>query len=191
MNVALRRPMTVPEFLAWEERQELRYEFDGFQPVAMPGGTRVHAAIEMNLAAALTMRLRGSSCRPYGANLKIEVVGRIRYPDAFVTCTPGANASTVVQDPVVVFEILSPSTEHIDRSIKNIEYRDTRSIQRYVMLEQDRAMATVFSREGTEWIGRIVEGSATLSITEIGIELPLSEIYEGIAFEETEEAAES
>ena len=55
MNVALRRPMTVPEFLAWEERQELRYEFDGFQPVAMPGGTRVHAAIEMNLAAALTM----------------------------------------------------------------------------------------------------------------------------------------
>ena len=91
----------------------------------------------------------------------------------------------------MVFEILSPSTEHIDRSIKNIEYRDTPSIQRYVMLEQDRAMATVFSREGTEWIGRIVEGSATLSMTEIGIELPLSEIYEGIAFEETEEAAES
>ena len=86
MNVALRKRMTVPEFLAWEERQELRYEFDGFQPVAMPGGTRVHAAIEMNLAAALTMRLRGSSCRPYGANLKIEVVV------GFATPTPSSPA---------------------------------------------------------------------------------------------------
>ncbi len=51
MNVALRRPMTLDEFLAWENRQELRYEFDGFQPIAMTGGTAAHAAIQRRMPA--------------------------------------------------------------------------------------------------------------------------------------------
>src|SRR4051812_4014709 len=97
MSLALHPPpMTLSEFLAWEERQELRYEFDGFAPVAMTGGTRAHETIQMNLAAALVGRLRGGPCRAYGSNLKIEVAGRIRYPDAFVTCgEPGAPGDTV------------------------------------------------------------------------------------------------
>src|ERR1700733_303025 len=80
MNVALRRTMGLRQFLAWEERQPLRYEFDGFQPVAMTGGTAAHSAIQRNILHALTGRLRGKSCQPYGSDLKIEVVGRIRYP---------------------------------------------------------------------------------------------------------------
>ena len=59
MSVALRKAMTVGEFLAWEERQELRYEFDGFAPMAMTGGSLEHSAIERNLITALTVRLRG------------------------------------------------------------------------------------------------------------------------------------
>ncbi len=53
MKLALRKPMTLEEFLAWEEGQPLRYEFDGFQPVAMTGGTFIHAAIQRNLLFAL------------------------------------------------------------------------------------------------------------------------------------------
>src|SRR3712207_2360680 len=80
--------MTLADFLAWEETQELRWEFDGFAPVAMTGGTVADDVIQANLVAALHARLRGTPCRAHGNSLKIEVAGRIRYPDAFVACTP-------------------------------------------------------------------------------------------------------
>ena len=180
MNQALRWPMTLNEFLAWEERQELRHEFDGIQPVAMTGGTRAHAYIQGNLVTSLNARLRGGPCRAFGSDLKVEAAGRIRYPDAFVTCTAGANESTVVRDPVVVFEVLSTGTARTDRITKNREYEATASVQRYVMLEQGGIAATVFERVGKEWIGHILAEDAVLRIPEIGIELPLAELYDGI-----------
>lgn len=183
MNVALRKPMTLEQFLDWEERQELRYEFDGGQPVAMPGGTEAHAAIQRNLIIALGTRLRGKSCRPYGSELKVEVAGRIRYPDAFVVCTPVPPRDTVVVDPVVVFEILSAGTASNDLVIKNAEYRDTPSIHRYVVLQQTAAAAAVFTHRGGEWATDLVAGGdAVLHLPEIGIEIPLSEIYADVEF---------
>ncbi len=126
MNIALRKSMTLEQFLAWEERQELRYEFDGFQPVAMNGVRVEHAAIEMNLTLALGNRLRGRPCRAFGSNLKIEVAGRIRYPDAFVVCTPVPRGTYIIRDPVAIFEILSPSTSHTDLVLKTAEYPNIR-----------------------------------------------------------------
>lgn len=180
MNVALRQRMSLTEFLAWEERQELRYEFDGFDVRAMVGVTRAHAVIQANLIGALRDRLRGKACRPFGSELKIEVAGSIRYPDAFVVCTPGDPRSTVVTDPVVIFEILSESTARIDHVDKNAEYRATPSVQRYVMLEQDSQAATVFAREGERWVGSLLTGDVVLAMPEIGIEVPLAELSEGL-----------
>ena len=102
--------MTLADFLEWEDRQELKYEFDGFQPVAMTGGTRAHAAIQGNLAVALKTRLRGKPCQFFGNDLKIEVSGSVRYPDGFVTCTPGAPGDKVARDPVVIGHILGPES---------------------------------------------------------------------------------
>ena len=172
MNLALSKPMSLAEFLDWEEKQPLRYEFDGFQPVAMTGGTAAHADIQANIAASLRGRLRGKACKYYGNDLKIEAAGHIRYPDGFVVCSPVANTSTVVRDPVVVFEVLSPSTSSTDRIVKNQEYRATPSVQRYIILEQDRVAATVFTRTDGEWIGRVVLDDAILSMPEIGIRGP-------------------
>jgi len=115
------------------------------------------------------------------------VAGSIRYPDAFVVCSPVAAKGTVVPDPVVVFEILSPSTAAIDRVVKNEEYRDTPSIQRYVMLELDRQAATVFSRVANDWVGHVMSGDVILAMPEIGIELPLAELYEDVAFGPSED----
>lgn len=181
MNVALRKPMTLAEFLAWEGRQELRWEFNGHEPVAMNGGTAAHAAIGRNLIFALTGRLRGKPCQPYGSNLKIEVAGRIRYPDAFVVCTPVPPGSHVVRDPVVVFEILSPSTQRVDLMEKNAEYRATPSIKRYVILQQDCAAALSFIRRGEDWVTELEQGTdALLRLPEVGVDVPLAEIYEGV-----------
>src|SRR5208283_3698862 len=118
MNLALRKPMTLAEFLEWEERQPMRYEFDGVGPVAMTGGTAGHAQIQRNLAFALTARLRGKPCQFLGSDLKFQVAeGHVRYPDGMVVCSPVDRAATVVYDPVVVFEVLSPSTTHNDRIV--------------------------------------------------------------------------
>ncbi len=88
MNASLRKPMTRDEFLTWERRQELRYEFDGFAPIAMTGGTFEHAIIQANLIRALGNRLQGKPCRALGSELKIAASGIIRYPDAFAVCSP-------------------------------------------------------------------------------------------------------
>jgi Uma2 family endonuclease len=180
MSVALRHGMSLAEFLAWEAGQDLRYEFDGFRPVGMTGGTRAHAMLQANLMAGLHGRLRGGPCRVFGSDLKVEVAGSIRYPDAFIVCTGGANDSLVVQDPVVIFEVLSPSTASTDRITKNREYAATPSVLRYVMLEQDRIAATVFARIEGEWRGYLVDAADTLHLPEIGHELPLAVLYEGM-----------
>jgi Uma2 family endonuclease len=112
--------------------------------------------------------------------LKILVAGRIRYPDAFVVCTPGASSAKVVADPVVVFEVLSESTAREDIFAKNAEYRATPSIQRYVILEQTQAAAMVFTRKGEDWISEVVTDDGVLRMPEIGIEVPLAELYADI-----------
>jgi Uma2 family endonuclease len=182
MNVALRQSWTVGTFLAWERRQALRYEFDGSQPVAMTGGSVEHSVIATNLVRALEDRLRGGACRAFRGDVKILVADQVRYPDAMVTCTPVPRGTDVIPNPVVVFEVLSPSTAVTDRIAKNREYRATPSIQRHVLVEQAEMAATVFTREGEDWVGRVVSGETTISLPEIGVELPLGPLYDGVAF---------
>jgi Uma2 family endonuclease len=186
MNLALRQPMRLEEFLSWEEHQEQKYEFDGLQPVAMTGGTAAHAFIQRNLAISVGGRLRGKPCDFIGSDLKVMVAGRIRYPDGFVVCTPVAPRSTVVHDPVVVFEVLSNSTASTDRITKNHEYASTPSVQSYVMLEQDRIGATIFTRAGDDWVGHVLLDDAVLSLPEIGVSLALAELYDGVDFSTAE-----
>jgi Uma2 family endonuclease len=184
MNLALRKPMTLAEFLEWEERQPMRYEFDGVGPVAMTGGTYGHSTIQGNLATALGGRLRGKRCRFHGSDLKFQVAeGHVRYPDGMVLCSPVDRTATVVYDPVVVFEVLSPSTASDDRIVKAREYQATPSVQRYVMLEQDGVSATVYARSGETWTHEILIADSILALPEIEVELPLAELYEGIVFE--------
>lgn len=156
--------MTLTEFLAWEERQEMRYEFDGIQPVAMTGGTVQHEVIGDTLRGLLRAALRGKPCRSLGPTMKIQTNDRIRYPDAFVYCMPVAANETVIRAPVVVFEVLSPGTSRIDRIEKLRDYQATASIRRYVILEQSSQAATVFTRAGDDWIGHLLTGDAVLEM---------------------------
>jgi Uma2 family endonuclease len=172
------QPMSLDEFLAWEEGQELRYEFDGLAPVAMTGGTIAHDQIMFDLRAALSARLAGSPCRALGPNVKIIADGRARYPDVFVVCGPIAPTATIAADPVIVFEVLSEGSSEIDLIDKNRDYRATLSIQRYVVLQQTHRAAIVFVRQGRAWLSEIIAGDgALLDLPEIGIAVPLREIY--------------
>jgi len=194
VNVVLRKPMSLEQFLAWEAKQEQRYEFDGVHPLAMTGGTFEHDQITFNLRKALDARLAGKPCRPFGPNVKVIAAGSVRYPDGGVICSPPVAGTTIMEDPVVVFEVASESTARTDRIDKVREYQATASIQRYVILEQTSVAATVFARLGKIWTASALTENDILSMPEIGIELPLAECYLGLemlapAGEDTKEQA--
>lgn len=182
--------MNLPQFLAWEERQELRYEFDGLQPVAMTGGTFEHDQVIFKLRQALDSRLAGKPCRPCGPNVKILAGGKVRYPDVLVTCSPIPRGATVIDDPVVVFEVVSHDNQRTDRIDKVQDYRATPSIRRYVILEQKFVGATVFARQDADWIATALGAGDTLALPEVGIELPLDECYAGLDLPRTEVGGE-
>jgi Uma2 family endonuclease len=136
------------------------------------------------LLFSLTGRLRGGPCQPYGSELKIQVAGRIRYPDAFVVCTAVENQATVVSEPVAIFEVLSGSWENDDLVVKNAEYRATPSVQYYIILQQTRMAAIVFSRKGPDWVSALLtDGAAAIELPDIGVSIPLAELYADLAFE--------
>ncbi len=190
MNMLMRRSMRPEEFLAWEERQPEKWEFDGVRPVAMTGATAEHSAIQGNLITALNIRLRGKPCRPHGPDLKVKVGAAYRYPDGVVTCTPIPIGTGFAPEPVVIFEIISDSTERTDRTEKLLEYRSLPSMQRYVLLEQDRALATVFWRHGASWLVDQLQASETLAMPEIGIEIPIAEFYIDVTFPDGPEGSD-
>jgi Uma2 family endonuclease len=169
------KSLNVDEFLAWERAQELKYEFDGIQPVAMTGASRSHNRVTSRLVAALLQRVL-PPCEAYGPNLKVLTSGRVRYPDAAVECrSEDDDGDTVV--PTAVFEVLSPSTSLTDRRVKAIEYANTASIQVYVALDADRPEITI-RRRSNGWDEETVAGlDAFLPLPEIGVSIPTAEIY--------------
>lgn len=186
MSSALRHSMSREDFLIWAEGQEGRYEFDGFAPVAMVGGTNNHGIITGNINGQLYLRLRGTPCRPMTADGGgVATVGNaVRYPDATVTCSRPVGTERLLPDPVVVFEVLSRSSKRIDLVEKPIEYRAVASIRRYVIIEQVRAEVRGYVRlDNGDWtqVPPLYAG-ATLDLPEIGIVLPLAEIYEDVTF---------
>lgn len=169
--------MTVDEFLAWEREQDRPWEFDGFRPRAMTGGTDAHDAVQGNIVAALLSRLRGHRCRVRGPNQKVRIGSEIRYPDALISCTPIPPDADMAQNPVVIFEVLSKTTQRIDKTEKLLQYRSLPSVQQYVLLEQDTRLATVYTRTGAGWNLEQLHGSDILVLPAVTIEVPVAEFY--------------
>jgi Uma2 family endonuclease len=183
MNVALRKPrMTREQFFAWAEARDGRYEFDGFEPVAMTGGTANHNRLTHSLHRALYARLKGSRCEAFGSDAGVATIGdAVRYPDALVSCTKTPGTAHLVEGVVVVFEVLSPTSGRTDRIIKLREYGAVPSIRRYVIAEYTGIGLSVFERTGGEpWRATALTAEDTLRMPEIGIEIPVAELYQEV-----------
>ena len=193
MNVALRKPWTQEQFFSWAQTQDIRYEFDGFQPVAMTGGNVGHSRVTRNLNFALQSRLRGGPCEPLGPDAGVETVNKaVRYPDALVTCSKAEGKDHLVPGVVVVFEVLSPTSGRVDRIIKVREYAAVPSIRRYVILESSSVGLTVMERSAPDqvWQTTVLTNDDTLRMPDIAIEIPVAEIYEGLSLPDQDKASD-
>jgi Uma2 family endonuclease len=99
-----------------------------------------------------------------------------------VQCAPIGLKDKIAAEPIVIFEVMSESSWHIDSFAKNREYAATPSVRRYIMLTQAEIGGTVFERAGDDWVGHAIGPDTILRMPEIGVEVPAAEFYEGIGF---------
>lgn len=178
------RPWTLPEFFAWQERQEERYELvDGVPLRMMAGASNRHDAIVMNLLLALGNRLRGARCTPFTGDGAVQTrPGQIRRPDAGVDCGARDPEGYVAVEPKLLVEVLSPSTRDFDTFEKLAEYKALPSVDHILYVEPNRAEVALWSRDAERnWsMARIEDTAAAIELPSLGMSLPLAEIYDGI-----------
>ena len=178
---------TEEEYLAWEEDAVEKSEYVDGQIRAMSGGTDYHASIPMNMGALLWNGLRGKPCRVLSSDMKVWTAGAFYYPDLSVVCGPsqfrGRNRHTIT-NPILVVEVLSPSTESKDRGEKFIRYQQIETLRSYLLVSQTEPRVELFERgENGHWDYKTVAGlESTIAIPALEITLALSEIYDQVDF---------
>lgn len=179
---------TEEEYLMREEAAEERSEYVNGELQPMSGGTDDHALVGTNILSELRTALRGRDCRVYGPDMKVYADGAMRYPDVSVVRGPriyhGANR-TVVCNPLLIAEVLSPSTEKTDRGAKFRNYTAISTLQVYLLISQNTPRVEMYLRgENGHWdYSEIIGLDAVLSISTLSVSLPLSEIYDLIEFD--------
>jgi len=170
-------------YLVRERAAEERHEYFDGQVVAMAGVSIAHGVIAQNIAAHLYFRL-GDGCRVVQNEVKVQAAGgsAYMYPDVFVLCgQPGYidRKHDVVTNPVVVFEVLSPTTERHDRTLKATAYRRIDSLQAYVFVSQTEPRLEVYARHPDgRWDCAIYQQQGdTVPLPWLGCELTMAEIY--------------
>jgi Uma2 family endonuclease len=181
MDTVLARPWTTETFLAWEDRQEGKHEFDGRDVIPMTGGSVAHQEIVFNLRVLLGRLLAGRPFRPVH-EMRLQIGVRIRYPDVLVCAGPLDQTTRTLTDAMAIFEVLSNDTATTDRVEKLIDYAAVPSLRCYVLLEQTAVAATMFQREpGGTWIASAHTDGA-LVLPGLDVKLPLADVYQGLTF---------
>lgn len=178
------RLMTEEEYLEFEDQTEMRHEYINGAVYAMSGASLAHNQITFRLATGLSNRLRGGPCEVFLLDLKLKLElasDRIfYYPDVMAACRREEWSKVFIRKPTVVAEVLSPSTQHIDRREKSLNYFREGSIEEYLVLSQEERRA-VIHRRGERWELESVAGAgAILELRSLGISVPLDEVYDGV-----------
>jgi len=182
--------VSVDDYLAAEERARFKSEYIDGWVRAMTGATNRHNRVKMNCNYTLMHALKGQRCMPFDSDTKVRIrqAGQTRfyYPDVQVVCEGNAPTDVFQDSPVVIIEVLSPSTRRYDLDEKMTAYLAIPSLECYVILEQHTPVAIVMRRTGTGFLREAYEGiETTIDFPFLGCSLPLREIYDGIEFTAT------
>lgn len=182
-NQALKSVLTVEEYLHYEELSDIRHEYIQGQVYAMSGGSREHDLISGNIYMALRIHLNDSSCQVFSGNMKVKInrLDLFYYPDVSVTCNPQDQEKYFLESPGLIVEVLSPSTERIDRQEKLINYRELESLQEYVLVSQTEKKVEVYRRgDRGNWNLETFYQDDIVELKSVGLQLPLSGIYKQV-----------
>jgi Uma2 family endonuclease len=178
--------ITRDEYFELERNSEIKYEFFDGEIFAMSGGTFNHAVIGVNTVTELKIKLRGKCCKPTNSDMRIETPnGLIAYPDAAVYCGEPelTENQCALLNPVVIIEVLSPSTRRYDEGGKFALYRSIPSFQDYLLIDCEKVFVRRFRRIGAhdEWLLHdYVNLTDSMVIHSIDETLSLNDIYDGI-----------
>lgn len=185
MNVQLPVHMDQQGFLAWVQGREERYELDRGRVIMMTGGSRAHWQITANLLKALTARLdpeRFAVLPEFGVALGPTSV---RFPDVVVDTAGEASEDVTATTPVLIVEVLSPSSERIELGDKAAEYLRLPSLLAYLVFAQDEMKAWVWTRGPTSFpaSAEVFEGEgAIVRIERLAVDLPFAAVYDRVRF---------
>jgi Uma2 family endonuclease len=188
---------TPQQYLAMERQAEFKSEYVSGEIIAMAGASREHILIVTNLVAELRTHLRGGSCETSSNDMRTRISPvRYTYPDVGVACNAEFEDASldVLLNPLVIIEVLSPTTEVDDRGWKFAHYRRSPTLTDYVMISQHRPSVEHYSRHGQDlWMLREHENlEDVLPLPSLSCELRLADIYERVTFpEETSETGET
>ncbi len=176
--------ISVAEYLSGEPLSHVKHEYIGGRVFAMAGASRDHNEAAGQCYAALRAHLRGHACRPFMSDMKVRLLLQQQeifyYPDVVVGCDPRDTDDHSLRFPKVIIEVLSETTQRLDRLEKFTAYISIPTLEEYVLVAQDRAEVTVFRRRAG-WAAEILSGmDAILVLESVDLHLPLRTIYENV-----------
>ena len=182
-SLAAETLLTPEEYLTLERKAAVKSEYLSGQILAMSGASNAHNLITLDIGTEFNIQLRGRECLVYTSDMRIRTSpkGAYFYPDVVVVCGKPRfedNVFGTLLNPVLVMEVLSPSTETYDKGEKFGHYQELASLQEYILVSQDRIRVEHYRLVKTQWVQTEMRGHAdVLSLNSIRCELPLQDIY--------------
>ena len=182
-TVAAQTYFTPEEYIALERKAEYKSEYFDGHIIAMSGASRQHNLIVTNISGELHLQFKGRGCEVYTNDMRVRPSPRDTYvyPDVVVVCgEPEFEDDTfdTLLNPILIVEVLSPSTERRDRGEKFTRYKHLAALQEYLLVSQDTVSVEHHRRHGTQWVLSYYHAlEDVLPLPSIGCELPLHDIY--------------
>ena len=185
--------ITPEEYIAFERKwipdaETVRNEYVEGKLISMSGASFAHNIITINISTALHVQLKGSGCETFANEMRVSSphTSSYFYPDVGVVCDEPRfedDVFDILLNPIVIIEVLSPSTEAYDRGEKFSHYRQIESLKEYILISQDKVNVERYLRNTDEWIFYdYQELDRQLPLTSIQCEVPLQEIYDRVTF---------
>lgn len=183
MNQAIAgKLLSEKEYLDLEEKSKIRHEFMDGEIFAMAGASRKHNLASTNISTELNLQLRETDCEVYASDFRVRIrEGHSVYPDVAVACgeIETTDNDKTLLNPIVVFEVLSKSTEKRDRGDKAEDYFKLKSLKDYILVSQYRVRVEHFARQNNnEWTLKIYEDlEDLLELKSVNCKISLKLIY--------------
>lgn len=194
MNSAALKRLSVDDYLAIDRAAEVKSQYYDGELFAMAGGSVNHNLIAFNMGAEIRAALKGRPCRVFGSDMRVKCpTGLYTYPDVTVVCgsleTEGKRED-VLLNPILIVEVLSPSTEDYDRGRKGEHYWSIPSLKEYVLVDQSAVIVQQQVRVDPErWtMSRTTDRNGILSLTSLGVSISVAEIYAQVDFATSSES---